>query len=102
MIRLTTATRINQKTGEEMDDSIYLSRLDSNNLVLRRGEKLEGYFGDVRTALKRSYNYAIKGSSEALTLESILTITQDMDDRIEQLKKLIIKEEPKKEGAQNE
>ena len=102
MIRLTTATKANQKTGAEMDDSLYMVRIDSNNLALRRGDKVEAYYGDVRTALTRAYNYAIKGSSEALTLESILAITLDMDNNIKELKKACIEAEPKKEGAQNE
>lgn len=94
MIKLTDETRIvkdsstlKDKTliGTEVDDSLYLVRIDKHNLALRRGGNVEGYFGDVRTALKRSLNYAIKGSDEALTLDFILQTVQKLDKRIEEL-----------------
>ena len=84
MIQLTQATYTN-KNGVDSDASLYLDRADVHNLVLKRGETVLAYFGDVRTALKRSLNYAIKGSTEALSLENILSMIEDMDKRIDGL-----------------
>lgn len=91
MIQLTNETKTiekdskNFKKGDIIDNSLYLERLDSNNLVLRRGDNIENYFGDVRTALYRSLNYAIKGSDTALSLESILQTIKSMDETIKRL-----------------
>ena len=77
MIQLTNETRVVDKDnkvnkkGDVVDNSLYLVKVDNNNLALKRGDVTVNYFGDVRVALKRSINYAIKGSSEALTLEMI-------------------------------
>ena len=84
MIQLTKETKINRK-GVEVDNSLYLVRVDSNNLALQRGEKIENYFGDVRLALTKSLNYAIKGSYEALTLKQILDTVNDIDYAIKTL-----------------
>ncbi len=73
------------KIGTIVDNSLYLVRIDENNLALQRGGKPLNYFGDVRTALKRSLNYAIKGSKEKLTLEFILETVQYMDKKIEEI-----------------
>ena len=93
MIKLTDETKIvtkaskNYKVGDVVDNSLYLVRVDSNNLALKRGDTIENYFGDVRTALYRSLNYALKGSEEALTLEYIKKTIQSMDDTIKRLDK---------------
>ena len=94
MIQLTNETKVNKK-GETVDNSLYLVRVDSNNLALKRGETIEAYWGDVRTALTRSLNYAIKGSSEALTLENILKVVKSMDETVKTLKKDCIEKEQK-------
>jgi len=87
MVQITpSTTRINKK-GDEVDATIYLERLDSNNLVIKEGETILGYFGDARTALTKSLNYALKSSSVHLTLENILDIVKSMDSTIKQLKK---------------
>ena len=86
MIRLTEETKVNKK-GETVDNSLYLVRVDSNNLALKRGETIENYFGDVRTAFTRALNYAIKGSEASLKLETILEVCRSIDDTIKQLKK---------------
>lgn len=92
MIKLTNETRTvtkdskHFKRGDKVDNSLYLVRVDSNNLALMRGKTVENYFGDVRTALKRSLNYAIKGSSEALELETIVKMIASMDAAINTLK----------------
>ena len=80
-----TEVRVN-RNGKKVDNTLFLVRVDSNNLALMRGETIENYFGDVRTALTRSLNYAIKGSSEALTLENILKVVESMDETIKTLK----------------
>jgi len=82
-------TRVNRK-GEEVDATIYLERVDSNNLVMKEGTTVLNYFGDVRVALKRALNYAVKGSPEALSLEGILDIVKTIDKNIEELKKTCI------------
>ena len=84
MIQLTQATYTNKK-GIECDASLYLDRVDVNNLALKRGETVLAYFGDVRTAFKRSLNYAIKGSDEALSFENIISMIENMDKRIDTL-----------------
>ena len=86
MIKLTTSTGINQKTKKEFDNSLYLVRIDSNNLALKRGDKTLNYFGDVRTALTESLNYAIKGSDVALLLELMLDSIYSFDKSIKTLK----------------
>ena len=93
MIQLTNETKTitkkskNRNVGDIVDDSLYLVRVDSNNLALKRGDNIENYFGDVRTALYRSLNYALKGSEEALTLAMIKRMIQSMDDTIKHLDK---------------
>ena len=93
MIKLTDETKIvtkaskNYKVGDVVDNSLYLVRVDSNNLALKRGDTIENYLGNVRTALYRSLNYALKGSEEALTLEYIKKTIQSMDDTIKRLDK---------------
>ena len=87
MIQLTpTRARINKK-GIEVDSTLYLERLDSNNLVLKEGDTLLNYFGDARVALNRSLNYALKSSSVHLSLEEILSTVKHMDSVISELKK---------------
>lgn len=92
MIKLTDETKVitkdtkNYRTGDIVDNSLYLVRFDSNNLALKRGETIENYFGDVRTALRVSLNYALKWSSVAMSLESILEMINGMDDVIKQLR----------------
>ena len=83
MIKLSNETRTvkvkskHHEVGDIVDNSVYLEALDSNNLVLKRGDTILGYFGDVQTAFKRSLNYIIKGSDEELTLERI---TKQIDE----------------------
>jgi len=86
MIQLTEKlTRLNKK-GEEIDATIYLDRLDSNNLVIKEGEKVLNYFGDVRTALRVSLNYAIKVPKVALSLENMLSVIDGIDKNIKELR----------------
>ena len=94
MIKLTDETRVikdskflkdKSQVGKEVDDSLYLERLDKNNSILRRGDNVENSFADVRVALTRSLNYAIKGSSVALSLESIIETINGMDEAISKL-----------------
>ena len=75
---------MNQK-GEIVDHSLYLDGYDSNNVCLKRGDNILNYFGDVRTALTRSLNYAIKGSKDELTLEMILDKIEELDTNIKEL-----------------
>ncbi len=74
------------KTGDIVDNSVYLEVLDSNNLVLKRGDTVLNYFGDVQTALKRSLNYIIKGSNEELTLKRIEQQIIELHKVIKELK----------------
>ena len=89
MIKLSNETRTvkvkskNQEIGDIVDNSVYLVGLDSNNLALKQGDNILNYFGDVQTALKRSLNYIIKGSSEELTLERINKQIEDLHKAIE-------------------
>jgi hypothetical protein len=99
MIRLTDETKID-KNGREVNNSLFLVRIDSNNLALQRAGKTENYFGDVRIALNRSLNYVIKGSQTALSLEFILDAIQSLDGHIQELKSDAIEIEPK--GAKDE
>ena len=98
MIKLTDETRVVKKktmhheVGDVVDNSLYLVRIDDNNLALKRGNTVENYFGCVRTALKRSLNYAIKGSSEALNIESMLKTINGIDEAINKLESSCIKE----------
>jgi hypothetical protein len=93
MIKLTDETKTitvktkNHNVGDVVDNSLYLERLDANNLVLRRGTVIQNYFGDVRQCLHRSLNYAVKGSDVALSLESILETIKSMDETIKRLDK---------------
>ena len=93
MIQLTNETKTitkkskNHNVGDIVDNSLYLVRVDSNNLALKRGNNIENYFGDVRTALYRSLNYALKGSEEALSLEFIIKTINGMDESIKRLEK---------------
>ncbi len=96
MIKLTdeyrvvkTKTKYNN-VGDKVDDSLYLVRIDDNNLAIKRGDKVLNYFGCVRTALYRSLNYAIKGSEVALSLESIMSTIKNTDDVIKRLDKDVI------------
>ena len=96
MIKLTDEYRVvkiktkHNNVGDKVDDSLYLVRIDDNNLGIKRGGKVLGYFGCVRTALYRSLNYAIKGSEVALSLESIRDSIKSMDDVIKRLDKDMI------------
>ena len=95
MIQLTNETKTidrdtkNFKKGDSVDNSLYLVRIDSNNLAIKRGENIENYFGDVRVALTRSLNYALKGSEVALSLESIMDTIRSIDEKIERLDKKV-------------
>jgi len=92
MIKLSNETRTvkvkskNQEIGDIVDNSVYLVGLDSNNLALKQGDNILNYFGDVQTALKRSLNYIIKGSSEELTLERINKQIEELHKAIEEMK----------------
>ena len=92
MIKLSNETRVvkvkskNQEIGDIVDNSVYLVGLDSNNLALKQGDNVLNYFGDVQTALKRSLNYIIKGSSEELTLERINKQIEELHKAIEEMK----------------
>ena len=96
MIQLTNETKIitkkskNHNVGDIVDNSLYLIRVDSNNLELKRGDNIEIYFGDVRQAIYRSLNYALKGSEEALTLEMIVGMIKGMDESIKRLDKEVV------------
>ena len=93
MIKLTDETRIvkvktkENEIGDEVDNSLYLVRVDKHNLGLMRYGRIENYFGDVRQCLYRSLNYAIKGSDVALSLESMLQTIKSMDEGIKRLDK---------------
>lgn len=52
-MQLTENRSRTNKKGVEVDATIYLERLDSNNLVIKEGEDILAYYGDVRTALRR-------------------------------------------------
>ena len=86
MIRIINETKKDRK-GIERDHSLWLARVDANNLALGRGEeddlKYIAYFGDVRTAFKRALSYAIKDSETALTLDYIIETVQKFDKIIE-------------------
>ena len=84
MIKLIHEERMNKK-GEIVDNSLYLGGLDSNNLAIYRGETPLNYFGDVRTALTKSLNYAIKGSVEEVSLEMIQSKIEELDKNIKEL-----------------
>ena len=92
MIKLSNETRVvkvkskNQEIGDIVYNSVYLVVLDSNNLALKQGDNILNYFGDVQTALKRSLNYIIKGSSEELTLERINKQIEELHKAIEEMK----------------
>ena len=88
MIKLTHEERMNKK-GEIVDNSLYLGGLDSNNLAIYRGETPLNYFGDVRTALTKSLNYAIKGSVEEVSLEMIQSKIEELDNNIKELNESI-------------
>lgn len=81
MIKLTDETKLN-KDGEVVDNSLYLIRENENNLALVRGTRTIAHFGDVRTALTRALNYAVKGSTEELTLDFITRAVFGMDEVI--------------------
>ena len=91
MIKLTDETRVIDKKskhheiGDIVDNSLYLVRVDEHNLALKRGDRILNYFGCVNTALKRSVNYAIKGSSVALSLESMAKTIDSINQAIERL-----------------
>ena len=89
MVKLIEATKKNKKTGEDVAYNLYLVHLDSNNLGLVRGSEetytIVGFFGDVRTAFKRALNFAVKGSDEAFTLQKVLDIVKELDEKIEKL-----------------
>ena len=92
MIKLTDEVRIvtkktkHNEVGDEVDHSLYIERLDDNNLVIKRGNTILNYFGDVRTCISRSLNYAVKGSSVALSIESMMQTIESMDSTIKQLR----------------
>ena len=92
MIKLSDETKTitikskNHNIGDIVDNSVYLDGLDSNNIVLRRGDLILNYFGDVQTALKRSLNYIVKGSNEELTLERINKQIEELHKAIEGMK----------------
>ena len=92
MIKLSDETRVvttkskHHEIGDIVDNSVYLDSLDSNNVVLKRGDYIMGYFGDVQTALKRSLNYIVKGSNEELTLERINKQIEELHKAIEGMK----------------
>jgi len=92
MIKLLEESGKNNK-GETIDKSIYLIRLDTNNLAISRGKTVINYFGDVRTALKRSLNYVVKGSTQEFTLEAILDTIRIMDKKIDSLPRDTLKKE---------
>ncbi len=95
MIQLTTATKLNRK-GEEVDASLYLIHFNVNNLAIvegkpttdARGKKrtnVLGYYGDVKTALKRSINLSIKNGSEVVELSEVLKRIDDLENHIQEL-----------------
>ena len=92
MIKLSDEQKViekdskNHKKGDVVDFSVYLERLDANNLVLKRGDTILNYFGDVQTALKRSLNYIVKGSEKELTLLRIEQQIKELHEAIDNLK----------------
>ena len=86
MIQLTESKKRTNKKGIEVDATVYLDKIDDNNLILKQGEDTLAYFGDVRTALKRSLNYIVKGSEDELTLIRVLQQIIYLDNAINELK----------------
>ena len=95
MIQLTTATKLNRK-GEEVDASLYLIHFDKYNLAIIEGKptidtngktkrNVIGYYGDVKTALKRSINIAIKNQSDGVELTTMLQRIDDLTEHIDSL-----------------
>ena len=91
MVKLTDEKRVvdkdskHLKKGDIVDDSVYLVRIDNNNLALKRGDTILNYFGDVKTALKRSVNYAVKGSVTEMSLELMANQIESIHRAIEGL-----------------
>ena len=94
MVQLTKNTKVN-KAGEVVNDSLYLIQFDSRNLAIVRGERnsngrysssqIQGYYGDVKSALKAAINIAIKTDPALLKLETVLKRIDDMEKRINTL-----------------
>ena len=95
MIQLSTATKLNRK-GEEVDASLYLIHFDRYNLAIIEGKptvdasghkvrNVVGYYGDIKTALKRSINIAIKNDSDGAELSVMLQRIDDLTEHIDSL-----------------
>ena len=95
MIKLTNETKTiedskflkdKSKIGTKVDNSYSLSIVDENNIVLKRGEKTLAYYGDIHSAFKRGLSIAIKGSTEALSLEKVLETIDSFHKAVDELK----------------
>ncbi len=95
MIRLTKSNKTN-KSGETVDDSIYLDRFDSRNMCLmklgaidkrtgKQAREVIGYYGSVKSALARSIDIVIKDGGETLELPEVLQRINALENRIEEL-----------------
>ncbi len=94
MIKLTNTTAKN-KSGEIIDTSLYLIHFDSRNLAIVRGRRsssgrysssqIQGYYGDVKTALKAAINIAIKSEPIVTSPETILQRIDSLEKHIKKL-----------------
>jgi len=96
MILLHKDTRKNKK-GEIVDASIKLILFDKHNFAIVKGEPGEkgyntssiiGFFGDFRTALKKSLDIVIKQAGDPLEISKILQRINELDERINKLESL--------------
>lgn len=95
MIQLTSATKLNRKS-EKVDSSLYLIHFDSRNLAIiegkptvdangRKKQNVIGYYGDVKTALIKSIDIAIKNGSAMVELSEMLKRIDDLSEHIKEL-----------------
>ncbi len=81
MIQLTNKTREN-KDGETVDDSIYIDKYDSRNMVITKFGPIDkktgkpvkrvlGYYSNISTLLKHSVDFVIKDSLQAVELATM-------------------------------
>ena len=80
---------------ENGEKSLYLIHFDSHNLAIVRGQRsssgrysgsqIQGYYGDVKTALKAAINIAIKSEPVVTNLETILQRIDGLEKHIEKL-----------------
>ena len=95
MIKITDKTRLD-KEGETVDDSIYIDRYDSRNMILvkygainkktgKPNRNILGYYSNINTLLKHSIDFIIKDGSEVVEIATMRDTINRIESKIDEI-----------------